>query len=278
MPAVNVLRCVVRAGRVCHPQGVWWFAALCSSVTCLGRMPHGGLLLRLVSSLIPHPLQALESQRHVCVCVQHVFPHASRTQKEQQLNCLLATVWYCCAQHVCCYCVAVMIAVVKPRWPLQMIDPGDRTRQSGWYDVQCQGAVNDFCRWIGTDNGAYWSCAMAGREIPTTVPMEIPEQYAISTACQEVGYKAQALSGLNCGDVSLPWENSCQTRQCCKAKCDNNPLCTGFVFGNSEGDNCRSTGDGQNCCWLKGGDCRSVVSPLTASYVRAQAGRWHCVG
>lgn len=183
------------------------------------------------------------------------------------------------SKHLCCVAVVLCCcrAVLKPRWPLQLINTGDPTRISGWYDVTCQGAINDYCRWTGTGDSSYWSCALAGREVPNTAPLQIPEQYAISTACQEVGYKGQALSDLSCGDVSLPSENLCQTRQCCKAKCDNDPRCTGFVFGNSEGNNCRSSGDGQNCCWLKGGDCRAVASPLTAAYVRAAAGRQRCL-
>lgn len=151
----------------------------------------------------------------------------------------------------------MMHVVLKPRWPLNIINTGDATRGSGWYDIQCQGALNDYCRWLGRDNSSYFSCALAGSTSPNTLPGEISESVT-GSACQEPGYKAQALTDLSCvaGDLSLPWENSCRTRQCCKAKCDGDPLCNGFVWGNSAGDNCRSPGDGSNCCWLKGGECR----------------------
>jgi hypothetical protein len=184
---------------------------------------------------------------------------------------------YCCCCWLC-YC-RNLYTVLKPRWPLDLIDRGDPTQTSGWYDVQCQGGTNDYCRWVGntssgTIGGAsgagYWSCAMAGLELPETPPGRILEDYIISTVCQETGYKAQPQRDLTCGDLSLPRENNCQTRQCCKTKCDSNRLCTGFVFGNSAGNNCRSNGDGQNCCWLKGGTCTSAFNPLTAAYQKTE--------
>lgn len=166
--------------------------------------------------------------------------------------------------------------VLKPRWPLAVLDTGDPTRQgAGWYDVQCQGALNDYCRWVGRGNDSYFSCALAGRESPYTLPGQVTEQFANSAPCQETGYRSQALTDLTCvnGDVSEPWDNNCRNRQCCKAKCDSNPACTGFVFGNSANNNCRTAGDGQNCCWLKGGECRSVFNPLMSAWQKASPGK-----
>lgn len=34
-------------------------------------------------------------------------------------------------------------------------------RPSGWYDAQCQGVANDYCRWVSSSN-PYWTCALAG--------------------------------------------------------------------------------------------------------------------
>ncbi len=53
-------------------------------------------------------------------------------------------------------------AGVKPK-PARILTDwgyGDRTR--GWYDVQCQGARNDYCRWVGDAPNTWWSCALAG--------------------------------------------------------------------------------------------------------------------
>lgn len=155
------------------------------------------------------------------------------------------------------------------------LDRGDLQRVNGWYDVQCQGALNDYCRWLNAPEGSYWSCALAGAEVQFTPAGAVTERFATNVACEEVGYKAQAQTDLSCpaGDLSVPWANSCRSRQCCKAQCDAEPLCTGFVFGNSAGDNCRSAGDGQNCCWLKGGSgCQTVSNPLVALYQKAPAG------
>lgn len=88
----------------------------------------------------------------------------------------------------------------------------------------------------------------------------------LNTPCQEAGYKASAQTDLDCTNLSAPRDNLCTTRQCCKAKCDDSPLCAGFVFGDSASNNCRGFGDGQNCCWLKGGSCNTRANPLTAAY------------
>jgi hypothetical protein len=112
---------------------------------------------------------------------------------------------------------------------------------------------------------------MAGFELPETPAGRISEDYVSSTVCQERGFKAQSQTELvACEELSSPRDNNCQTRQCCKAKCDSDPFCTGFVFGNSAGNNCRSNGDGQNCCWLKGGTCTSAFDPLTAAYRKTE--------
>lgn len=159
-----------------------------------------------------------------------------------------------------------LCAVMKPRWPLEVLNRGDPARTSGWFDLRCQGATNDYCRWVGSGDGAYFSCALAGYELPETPPGQVPEGFVLNTPCQEAGYKALAQTDLDCNDLSSPRDNLCTTRQCCKAKCDDSPLCAGFVFGDSASNNCRGFGDGQNCCWLKGGSCSPRSNPLTAAY------------
>lgn len=64
-------------------------------------------------------------------------------------------------------------AVMKPRWPLEVLNRGDPTRTSGWFDLRCQGAKNDYCRWVGSGEGAYFSCALAGYELPETPPGQV---------------------------------------------------------------------------------------------------------
>ncbi len=41
-------------------------------------------------------------------------------------------------------------------------DLGYSDRPRGWYDAQCQGADNDYCRWVGDAPNIFWSCALAG--------------------------------------------------------------------------------------------------------------------
>lgn len=54
-----------------------------------------------------------------------------------------------------------VVGIAAGRMPPALItDQGDPTRPRGWFDAQCQGATNDYCRWVG--NPAYWSCALAG--------------------------------------------------------------------------------------------------------------------
>ena len=45
---------------------------------------------------------------------------------------------------------------------------------AGWYDVQGQGVKNDYCRWVGNcgcrnkrgGDCSWWSCALAGSNVP----------------------------------------------------------------------------------------------------------------
>ncbi len=41
-------------------------------------------------------------------------------------------------------------------------DRGNMDRTRGWYDAQCQGAANDYCRYVGDAPNVWWSCALAG--------------------------------------------------------------------------------------------------------------------
>jgi hypothetical protein len=40
-------------------------------------------------------------------------------------------------------------------------DHGYADRERGWYDAQCLGRADDYCRFVG-DNGGWFACALAG--------------------------------------------------------------------------------------------------------------------
>lgn len=64
---------------------------------------------------------------------------------------------------------------------VNVTDAGYHDDYRGWFDIQGCGECNDFCRWVGaggggdpfvsqsTENGAYWSCHLAGSEEEYTV-------------------------------------------------------------------------------------------------------------
>lgn len=57
---------------------------------------------------------------------------------------------------------------IKPR-PAKIIDCGYGDRPRAWYDIQGQGAQNDYCRYVGNHPGRF-SCQLAGGTSPSTPP------------------------------------------------------------------------------------------------------------
>ena len=41
-------------------------------------------------------------------------------------------------------------------------DLGWANESRGWYDATCQGAANDYCRYVGDPGPGWWTCALAG--------------------------------------------------------------------------------------------------------------------
>ncbi len=65
-------------------------------------------------------------------------------------------------------------------------DPGYANLPRGWYDAQCQGATNDYCRWVGNesdDTGIWWSCALAGSSNQYTPPGQFSEETTSIQPC-----------------------------------------------------------------------------------------------
>ena len=66
-----------------------------------------------------------------------------------------------------------------------LTDLGYSSMPRGWYDAQCQGAANDYCRYVGDAPNIWWSCALAGttnQYSPSTGPGSF--QYAnTATTC-----------------------------------------------------------------------------------------------
>jgi hypothetical protein len=110
---------------------------------------------------------------------------------------------------------APLPAVLKPRQPASTLDTGNTQRQSGWFDVQCQGANNDFCRWLPSSagiQGEYWSCALAGSDSPSTLPGEFSDSFTINSTCEEQGYRGRPRTDLSCDgpNLSAPSGNGCR--------------------------------------------------------------------
>ncbi len=51
-----------------------------------------------------------------------------------------------------------------PRQTTTLTDFGYPGMAHGWYDAQCKGAANDYCRYVGDYGNPTWSCALAGSE------------------------------------------------------------------------------------------------------------------
>jgi hypothetical protein len=82
---------------------------------------------------------------------------------------------------------------IKPRWDLTRVDMGFKERPRGWYDAQCQGAVNDYCRYVGTPPSIWWSCALAGSSNQYTDPGTFFEKTTSAQPCKISGNAGKAV-------------------------------------------------------------------------------------
>jgi hypothetical protein len=69
-------------------------------------------------------------------------------------------------------------------------DDGWQTLSHGWFDVQCQGAPYDYCRWVGAsrflvplNKGSFWSCSLAGSGLEYSLPGEYREMETKTHKC-----------------------------------------------------------------------------------------------
>jgi hypothetical protein len=76
---------------------------------------------------------------------------------------------------------------IKPRWDLNGVDMGYYDMPRGWYDAQCQGAANDYCRYVGTPPSIWWSCALAGSSNQYTDPGIYVEKTTSAQPCKTSG-------------------------------------------------------------------------------------------
>lgn len=64
-----------------------------------------------------------------------------------------------------------------------VIDQGYAGMPRGWYDAQCQGEQNDYCRYVGDDRSPFWSCALAGSGADLTPPGAYSESTTNTLPC-----------------------------------------------------------------------------------------------
>jgi hypothetical protein len=78
---------------------------------------------------------------------------------------------------------------IKPRMANEYItDWGYSEMARGWYDCTCQGAANDYCRYVSDFPNIYWSCALAGGTMSAqqyTISGALTESACSKTACSE---------------------------------------------------------------------------------------------
>ena len=68
-----------------------------------------------------------------------------------------------------------------------MKDEGYPAQPRGWYDAQCQGASNDYCRFVGDQPDVFWSCALAGGVEDISAPGVFSEDGTSKEPCCGAG-------------------------------------------------------------------------------------------
>ena len=66
-------------------------------------------------------------------------------------------------------------------------DGGFLDSSRGWFDAQCQGATNDYCRYVGDKPNDFWSCALAGGDEDLTAPGMYSEDSTSKVPCCGAG-------------------------------------------------------------------------------------------